>query len=173
MPKPQKVEAVESIKRFLEEADSVFVTDYVGLNVADITLLRKNLRDNSIKYLIAKNTLIRIAARESGYENLLDYLKGPTAIAFAKEDPAVAAKILYDSYKDKEKPVIRAFVLEDQVFTGEQIKRLADLPSREVLLASVVSAIEAPFSSMLSSIDAIFQELVATVDALAAAKEKQ
>jgi len=170
MPKPEKVEKVKYIKQYLEDSSSVFITDYTGLNVADITVLRKNLRENSIKYVVAKNTLMRIAAKEAGYENIIEHLTGQTAIAFSKDDPVTPAKILYDSYKDKEKPVIRAFILEDELYLGDEIVRLADLPSREVLLAQIISSIEAPISSTISSIDAVFQELVATVDSLAQSK---
>lgn len=170
MPKPQKIDAVNNIKKYLEEANSVFITDYSGLNVENITRLRKNLRENSIKYLIAKNTLIKIAAQNTGYENMVEFLSGPTAIAFGVDDPAVAARILYDSYKDVEKPVIRAFILDKEIFDGSEIVRLAELPPREVLLSQLIATVESPLSSLTSGIDGIFQELVATVDALAKSK---
>jgi len=170
MPKAEKIDSVNAIKENLESAKSVFVTEYTGLNVQDITSLRKNLRENSVKYLVAKNTLMRIAAKETGYENLVEYLSGQTALAFGADDPAIAAKILYDSYKDIEKPVIKAFVLDGQLFEGSEITRLAELPSREVLLAQIISAVESPISSIIASIDGIFQELVATIDALQASK---
>lgn len=166
MPKPEKIDAVKNVKKYLEESSSVFVTDYSGLNVAEITVLRKNLRENSVKYLVSKNTLMRIAAREAGYDNIVEFLQGPTAIAFGADDPAVAAKILYDSYKDKEKPVIRAFVLDKELFAGTEIVRLAELPSREILLSLLVATVESPVSALVSSIDAMFQELISTVDAL-------
>ena len=172
MPKPEKITAVSQIKEYLEGAESVFVTDYTGLNVEQITKLRKDLRENSIKYLVAKNTLMRIAANETGYEGLAEHLTGQTALAFGADDPAVAAKILYDSFKAIEKPVIRAFVLDDkdQIFTGDQVVRLAELPSREVLYSQVVASVEAPFSSLIGSIDAFFQELIATLEALEKSK---
>jgi len=100
MPKPEKMEAVSGLKEQMENASSVFVTEYTGLNVHDITILRKNLRENSVKYIIAKNTLMKIAAKEAGLDDIIDYLRGQTALAFGADDPAVAAKILYDSYKD-------------------------------------------------------------------------
>lgn len=171
MPRVEKVEKVNNIKKYLEESNSVFITDYTGLDVADITVLRRDLRENSVKYLVAKNTLLRIAAKEAGYDNILDYLQGQTAIAFAQDDPAAAAKVLYDSYKDIEKPVIKAFVLEDVVYSGEDIKRLAELPPKDILLAQLVSAVEAPIASVVMSLEAVFQELFGTLDALAKSKE--
>ncbi len=171
MPKPEKIKAVENIRKYLEESDSIFVTDYSGLNVADITVLRKNLRENSVRFLVAKNTLMRIAAKDAGYDDITEYLEGPTALAFGKEDPAILARILYDSYKEKEKPVVKAFVVENQLFQGSEVVRLAELPSKEVLLAQLVFSIESPMSSMVNSIDGVFQELLATLEALRKSKE--
>jgi large subunit ribosomal protein L10 len=171
MPRPEKVNSVNKVKESLENSKSVFVTDYTGLNVEQITELRKKLRDNNIKYLVAKNTLMRIAFKEAGREKLLDYLKGQTALAFGADDPVVAAKILYDSYKEIEKPEIRAFTLQDDFFEGREITRLADLPSREELLAQVIMAVESPITSTIGMIDAVFRELVATIDAVAASKQ--
>jgi large subunit ribosomal protein L10 len=119
---------------------------------------------------VSKNTLFRIAAKDTGYDDMLGYLEGQTAIAFAKDDPAVAAKILYNSYKDMEKPVIKAFFLDKETFPGTEIVRLAELPSKEILLSRIVSAVESPITSVISSVDAVFQELVATVEALAKSK---
>ncbi len=170
MPKPEKIQAVENIKKEFENTKSVFVTDYTGLNVADITLLRKNLRENSIKYMVAKNTLIKIAAGETGYEKIVKLLEGQTALAFVKDDPALAAKILYNSYKDIEKPVIRAFVLDKEIYPGTDAVRLAELPSREILLAQIVSAVESPMTAVVNSVEGLFYELIGTLDALAVSK---
>jgi large subunit ribosomal protein L10 len=170
MPKPEKVESLSEIKKFLQESKSVFVTDYAGLNVEDITKLRKDLRENSVKYLVAKNTIMKIAAKETGYDSIVEHLKGQTALAFGFDDPSVPAKILHAAFKAKEKPVIRAFIVDKQKFGGKDIVRLAELPSREVLLSQVVASIESPLSAVIMSIDGVFQELVGTVDALAKAK---
>jgi large subunit ribosomal protein L10 len=171
MPKPEKVESLSEIKKFLQDAKSVFVTDYTGLNVDDITKLRKSLREKSVKYLVAKNTIMRIAAKETGYESIVEYLTGQTALAFGFDDPSIPAKILHTAFKAKEKPIIRAFVVDKKAFSGKEIVRLADLPTREVLLSQIVMAVEAPISAVIMSIDGVFQELVGTVDALAKAKE--
>lgn len=171
MPRPEKVNVVDKVKENLENSKSVFVTDYTGLNVDQITQLRKKLRDNNVKYMVAKNTLMRIAFREAGQDQLLDHLKGQTALAFGADDPVIAAKILYDSYKDIEKPQIRAFTLRGDFFEGKEITRLADLPSREELLAQIIMAVESPITSTIGMIDAVFHELVATIDAVAASKQ--
>ncbi len=171
MPKPEKIEAVNKLKQLMDAASSVFVTDYTGLNVEEITKLRKELRDNSIKYLVAKNTLLKIAATDSGLEKLNDFFQGQTGLAFGADDPSVAAKILYNSFKSIEKPVIKAFVLDKEFYPGSEITRLADLPSKEVLYSMVVAAVESPLTSLVASIDGVFQELVATLEALQKTKE--
>ncbi|MDH4157857.1 MAG: 50S ribosomal protein L10 [candidate division Zixibacteria bacterium] len=167
MPNVAKVEAVARLKKLFEDANSLFVTDYQGLNVSDITRLRKNLRENNVKYLVAKNTLLRLAAREAGVEGVEEHLEGPTAIAFTSDDPAVAAKILQDSYKNRELPRMKVFIVDRQVFGGGEIKRLAELPPKEILYSLVVSAVEAPFAELVGSLDGFFRELVGSIDALA------
>lgn len=171
MPKPEKIEAVAEMKKLFESSSSLFVTDYQGLNVADITFLRKNLRDNKIKYVVAKNTLLKLAAKETGFEKLSEHFVGPTAIAFTDDDPAIAAKVLYDSFKEKELPVTKAFVVDNELHFAADIKRLADLPPKDVLLAQIVSAVESPLTSLIGSIDGFFRELVGSLDALANKKK--
>lgn len=166
MPKPEKTTAVEKITQLFKDSDSYFVTDYQGLNVEDITVLRKNLRENNITYFIAKNTLIKISAEAVGISGLDEHLNGPTAVAFTSEDPAIAAKILNDSFKDKELPRMKVFVVDGQAYDGSEIKRLADLPPREIILSMVVAAVEAPFSELIGSLDGFFRELVGSIDAL-------
>lgn len=173
MPNAQKIEAVARYKKMFEEADSLFVTDYQGLNVADITVLRRDLKANNGQLLIAKNTLLKLAAKEAGVEGLDSHLEGPTAIAFAGADPAPIAKILNDSFKDKELPRMKVFVVEKEQFEGSEIGRLADLPSREILLSMVVAAVEAPFSELVGTLDGFFRDLIGVVDALADKKKSE
>ena len=94
MLRQEKVESVAGLKQLFEDAGAFFITDYQGLNVADMTVLRKNLRENNVKFLVAKNTLFRLAAKDAGVEGVDEHFNGPTAIAFAMDDPSMAAKIL-------------------------------------------------------------------------------
>ena len=171
MPRPEKIDAVEKISKLFDESNSFFITDYQGLNVPDMTILRKKLRDSNIRYLVAKNTLYKLAASKSGLKDFDEHFTGPTAVAFASDEPSVAAKLLYESYKEKELPRIKVFVVDEQVYLGDDIKRLAELPSREVLLSQVVASVEAPLSNLVSTLDAFFTELVRTLDALGEKKK--
>ncbi len=173
MPNPQKITAVAEIKKLFNDADSFFITDYQGLNVTDITGLRKSLRENNVRYLVARNTLFKLAAHQAGVTDIDDHLSGPTAVAFTSDDAAVAARILHDSYKDKELPRMKMFVVDGQVFDGKEIKRLAELLPKETLLAQVVAAVEAPFTQLVGVLDGFVRELVSTVEALAEKKKNE
>jgi large subunit ribosomal protein L10 len=173
MANAQNVAKVEAIQKLFEEANSFFITEYQGLDVAQLTDLRRSLREKSVTYLVAKNTLFRLAAKNSGQPVTDDHFRGPTAVAFTSDDAAAAAKVLHDSYKDRELPRVRVFVVDSDLFDGEDIKRLADLPPKEVLLAQVAAAVEAPLTSLVGSIDGFFRELVGSIDALAAKRETE
>ncbi len=173
MPNAQKVESVASIKELFEKNTAFFVTDYHGLNVSDLTALRRNLRKKNVTFLVAKNTLIKVAANQAGVTGLDEHLLGPTAVAFAKDDAPAAAKILHDSFKSIEKPRMKVFVVDNNVFQGKEIKKLADLPSKDVLLSMIASAVEAPMVGVVSAINALFQELLGTVEALAEKKKSE
>lgn len=173
MPTQEKIAKVAEIAELFKNANAFFVTEYQGLNVADETVLRKGLRENQVRYLVSKNTLFRLGAKEAGVVDINEYLTGPTAVAFCSDDPAVAAKILNDSFKDKELPITRVFVVDGVLYQGTEIKRLADLPPKEVLYAQLVAAVESPFSALVGSIDGFFRKLVGVVDALAEKKKSE
>lgn len=173
MPNAEKIETVAQYRKLFEEVSSIFVTDYKGLNVADITDLRKKLRENNIRFLVGKNTLFRIAADEAQVPGINEHLLGSTAIAFTNEDPAVAARILNDSFKQRELPLMKAFWLDKVVFDGGDIKRLADLPSKEQLYSQLVSAIEAPMTQLVGALDGFFRKLVGSVEALEMKKKSE
>ncbi|UCD64323.1 MAG: 50S ribosomal protein L10 [Candidatus Zixiibacteriota bacterium] len=154
------------MKRLFESYGSFFVTDYQGLNVADMTTLRRNLRGSNVKYLIAKNTLLKLAAKEAGVTGVDEHFVGPTAVAFTSDDPAAAAKVLYDSFKARELPRVKVFVVDQRVYGATDIRRLADLPPREVLLSQLVAAVESPLTALVGSLDGFFRELVGSLDAL-------
>lgn len=169
MPNPAKVQKVAELTELFKGAPAVAVTDFMGLTVAQMTELRKDLREAEITYLVAKNTLLRLAAKDAGQEQINEFLEGPTAIAFASSDPGRMAKLLYDYGKKNEKPAIKALVIDDVLYTGEETERIAKLPSRQDLLAMVVGSVTAPLQNFVGTLDGIIRELVGTVEAM---KEK-
>ncbi|KGK91024.1 50S ribosomal protein L10 [Desulfosporosinus sp. HMP52] len=140
---------VSEIKEKFQQSSGIVLADYRGLTVAQVTQLRAQLRKAGVEYRVLKNNLVRRAADELGVEGLDSYLKGPTALAFSA-DPVAPAKILTEFAKvNKLKTFqIKAGVLEGKVIGAEGVKALADLPSREVLLAMVLRGMQAPLTGM-------------------------
>jgi large subunit ribosomal protein L10 len=166
MIRQEKAAKVAQLQEMFQQSGACFVTDYQGLNVSDLTVLRKNLRNNNVKLIVAKNTLFRVAARNAGVAGLDEYFQGPSAVVFAVDDPSIAARILYDSYKEKQLPRFKAFIVEGQIHQADEIKMLAELPPRLVLLAQVAAAVESPLTSLVGTLDGFFRELIGAIDAL-------
>lgn len=172
MPTQKKAEAIQVIKEKLETAKAVVLTDYRGLNVAQVTDLRKKLRDAGIEYKVLKNTLTGIAAKEVGIdESVENYLQGPTAIAFTYDDPVAAAKILAEFAKGNDKLQIKGGILDKKVISAEGVDALAKLPAREVLIAQVLAGMQAPISGLVNVLQGTIRNFVYVVDAIRKQKE--
>jgi large subunit ribosomal protein L10 len=143
-PRPEKVAVVEEITARFHAADAVFVTEYRGLRVGQLATLRNTLRDGQSELKVYKNTLARLAAREVGLDGLEEYLVGPTALAFVHGDIAAAAKALRDASKANPLLVLKGGALGANIVSADDVKALADLPSREELLAMLAGAFQAP-----------------------------
>lgn len=148
MPRPEKVQAVEEIKERFSDASASFITEFRGLTVSQQQTLRNALRKAGASYTVFKMSLTRRALDELGHNELDEYLVGPTAIAFASEDPVPVAKALEDFGADHEALVIKAGWLNGEVIAPEVVAKLAGLGSRGVLLAMIVGAIKAPLTKM-------------------------
>ena len=135
---------VEEIAGKLKDAASVVVVDYRGLNVAQVTELRKQLREAGVEFKVYKNTLTRRAAEIAGVEAINEVLTGPNAIAFSTEDVIAPAKIINEFAKKNEALEIKAGIIEGTVSSVEDVKALAELPSREGLLSMLLSVLQAP-----------------------------
>ncbi|MCZ0755269.1 50S ribosomal protein L10 [Anoxybacillus sp. J5B_2022] len=139
-----KKQVVAEIADKFRASKSTIIVDYRGLNVAEVTELRKQLREAGIEFKVYKNTLTRRALAEVGLEGLDEVLTGPNAIAFSNDDVVAPAKILNDFAKTHEALEIKAGVIEGNVATVEEVKALANLPSREGLLSMLLSVLQAP-----------------------------
>ncbi len=146
MPRPEKVQAVADIKESLEGSEAVFLTEYRGLTVKAVQELRASLRASGAEYKVVKMTLARLAADDAGITGLDEHLLGPTALAFAKSDPVATAKALKDFAKTHEVFVMKAGVLSGNILSPEEVSRLAEIESREVLLAKIAGAAKAPLA---------------------------
>ena len=171
-PRADKVAVVAEVKEKLENAGGVVLTEYRGLDVPAIAELRKNLAPAGGEYKIYKNTLVRLAANELGME-LDDLLVGPTALAFVGEkadgsqgDPAAIAKALRDYSKTNDALVIKGGLLDGAALSQEDVKALADLPSREVLLSEFAGAMEYILGDFAGVLDSKLREFVYAMDEL-------
>lgn len=154
----EKQQSVTEIATKLRESSSTVVADYRGLNVAQVTELRKQLRAAGIEFQVLKNSLVRRATASAELSQLDEVLSGPTAIAFSKEDAVAPAKILNDFAKKNDAMKIKGGVVEGQVVGFEQIKALADLPSREGLLSMLLSVLQAPMRNFALAVKAVGEQ---------------
>ena len=166
MKRPEKEAVVAQLTEGFRNADAVYLTEYRGLTVPQISDLREKLgRDTS--YTVAKNTLARIAAKEAGIEGLDEILSGPTAITFVKGDFIEAAKVIRDFAKDN-----KAAAADGTVYDAEGAKKLADLKSRPQLLAEFAGDIKASMAKAAYLFNALPTTAVRTIDALREKQEK-
>jgi large subunit ribosomal protein L10 len=143
-----KKQTVTEIADKLRESKSTIVVDYRGLTVGQVTELRKQLREAGIDFKVYKNTLTRRATEEVGLGELNEYLTGPNAIAFGSDDVVAPAKIINEFAKKNEKLEIKAGVIEGNIVSLEDVKALAELPSREGLLSMLLSVLQAPIRNL-------------------------
>lgn len=165
----QKEASVAELTKNFEGSTAVLLTEYRGLTVAELKELRSSIRQDA-EYAVVKNTLTKIAARNAGVEGLDDELKGPSAIAFVHGDPVAVAKGLRAFAKAHPLLVIKGGYFDGAALTADEVNKLADLESREVLLAKLAGAMKASLTKAAFVFTALPSKAVRTVDAL---REKQ
>ena len=171
MARPDKAAAVAELTALFKGSSAAVLTEYRGLTVAQLKALRTALRGNA-NYAVVKNTLTAIAAKEAGLGVLADELKGPSAIAFVTGDPVAAAKSLRDFAKANPALVVKGGVLDGRPLTAADVTKLADLESREVLLAKAAGAFKAKLYQAAYLFTAPASKAVRTVEALRAKQEE-
>jgi large subunit ribosomal protein L10 len=154
----EKQQIVEEITAKLRESAATVLADYRGLNVAQVTELRRKLREAGIEFKVLKNTLIRRATANAELTDLDSVLTGPTAVAFGKDDVVAPAKILSEFAKQNEALKIKGGVVEGRVVGVDEIKALADLPSREGLLSMLLSVLQAPIRNFALAVKAVAEK---------------
>ena len=146
MARPEKIAVVEEIRTKLAEADAAVLTEYRGLTVPELAALRASLRGSDTEYKVFKNTLARLAVEDSGLDGVAAMFEGPVAIAFVRGDAASAAKALRDFGRTNPALVLKGGLLGDRIITSVDIEALAELPSRDALLAQVAGVFQAPLT---------------------------
>lgn len=171
MPKPEKEAAVAELKQRLQESEVAIISQYVGINVAQVTDLRRKMREAGVDYKVYKNTLAAIALSELGLEDAAKYMDGPTAWAFSK-DPVAPAKIIKDFSKQVDKVMMSGGIVSGKVVGPDSLKALADLPSMDQLRAQVVGVIAMPLRNVVGALSALPRNLASVVDQIRKQKEE-
>jgi large subunit ribosomal protein L10 len=167
MPTAAKAQTIEELAQKLKDSKGAVLLDYRGLNVSDITALRRQLQGEEVEFHVAKNTLLRIAADRAEVDVAADLLNGPTAIAFGWRDEISPARAL-TAYARRNRTVqVKGGIISGRSFSADQVDQLAQLPSREVLLAQLLGALQAPLAQTLGVLQAPAREVAGLAQALA------
>ncbi|OHD65689.1 MAG: 50S ribosomal protein L10 [Spirochaetes bacterium RBG_13_51_14] len=172
MVKQYKVDEVSYLVDKLKNRSNVILTNYSGIKVKDLSKLRKTLRSKNAEYRVVKNTLFKRALKEVGIQGLDEHLKGPVAVAFIKEEIGEVTKALKDFAKDVGKFSYSVGILDSVVYTENQIKRIADLPSKEVILAQTMGLINGPARGIAIGINQIMASCARGIKAVAEARSQ-
>ncbi len=171
-PRPEKVKKVEELKELMEKAQGIYLVDFTGLNVSEITELRKRLKRKGIHFEVVKNTLTRIAAQELGLEELKEVLVGPNSIVVTTGEPVEPVRIITGFKKEFEKPEFKAGYVFGRIFDKKEIEALSKLPSLDELRAKVVATISAPLQGLVWTLKGLLQKFVLDLKALQKKKEE-
>ena len=148
MPSVKNINSVKELSVKLDKAKAIYFTDYLGLDVVSVTKLRKNFVEKGVEFTVAKNTLIKLAAKEVGISGIDEFLEGPTAIAFSYDDPTSPARVIKEFLKDFDKPSVKGMIFDGEIFTSDQFDKIANLPSKEQLLSKLVGMLNSPMSKL-------------------------
>ena len=165
-PRPEKVAVVDEVRERLSSANAALLTEYRGLGVGELARLRRSLREAGGEYKIYKNTLVRFAVRELGLDGLETLLVGPTAITFVETDAASVAKALRDFARTNPNLVVKGGLLGAKVLSAADAGALAELPSRDLLLAQLAGAVAAPLQTFAGLLQALPRNLAYGLQAL-------
>lgn len=166
MATQEKIELVNDYKDKFKSAKSVYLADFSGIDVPTVTEVRKKFRDENIEYKVLKNRLAKRSLEGAEIKELDDYLKGVNAFVISYDDPVAPAKIIKEFNKKDEILKLKVVYLEGQVFTAEKAAALADLPTREELLAKFVGLLQAPLSKLLGTLQSPMQKMAGTLEAV-------
>lgn len=172
MVKKEKEVKVKAIKEVFSQGAGLIFADHTGLTVEEAVIVRDKLAENQAYLRVLKNTLALIAAKEVFTDlDLEQLLKGPTSVIVAGEDIVAAAKVIKDFTEEHETLQVKGGILEEQILTAEMVKKIAGLPSREVLLTQLAVALNSPISGLVMTLNGLNRKLVMVLEAIRKEKE--
>lgn len=164
MPRPEKIETVEVLRNRFSNSRAIVLADFTGLTVAEVNELRRKCKSAKVEYSVVKNTLARIAARQANIEDLVQHFQGPVAVATSTVDSIAPVKVLDEFSKAVQKLSLKVGYLDGKIFNPRELKAVAALPPREVLLGQVIGAIQAPIAQIVWTVEGILRNLVSIID---------
>lgn len=164
MPRPEKVETVEVLRNRFSNSRAIVLADFTGLTVAEVNELRRKCKSAKVEYSVVKNTLARIAARQANIDDLVEHFQGPVAVATSAVDSIAPVKVLDEFSKQVQKLSLKVGYLDGKIFTPRELKAVAALPPREVLLGQVIGAIQAPIAQIVWTVEGVLRNLVSIID---------
>jgi len=166
MPNNENIQAVKELTDKLGRAQSIFFTDYLGLDVTTLTELRSKFFEADVEYCVAKNTLVKIAAENNKIEGLDEFLSGPTAIAISYDNLTSPAKVIKEFTKGRDLPAVKGILFDGDVFAGSEFNRIAALPSKEELLGKLVAMLNTPMTQFVRTIQSPMSGVVGVLNSL-------
>jgi large subunit ribosomal protein L10 len=172
MNRDEKQAFVEELQAKLSGANAFYLTDFTGMNVKQMTEFRSRLRKNGVDYVVVKNTLAQRAIADLELPDIAGFFTGPTGVVIGREDPVAAAKVITDFAKEfNDRPAVKLGVVERKEVGPEQVKALAELPSKEVLLAQIAGGLQAPMVRLVGGMQNLVGGLARALDALRQQRE--
>ena len=169
MPTPLKTEIINDLTQKFQSSSGIYFTRYSGMNVATVTELRRKFRENKVSYLVSKNTLTKIAATNAGYEDKLnDFFNGQIGIAYVSGDSTAPARVISNFKKENKDATLEVIglVFEGEIFSAEKYKELANLPSRDELLAQFIGTINQPMSKLFGTLNGALSKFIGVLISL-------
>jgi large subunit ribosomal protein L10 len=172
MKRTEKDEFIGELQQKLEGASAFYLTDFTGLNVKQMTQFRARLRKQGVEYVVVKNTLAQRALQGLDVPDVAAFFTGPTGVVIGRDDAVAAAKALTDFAREfGDKPAVKVGVVERREVNADQVKKLAELPPREVLLAQIAGGLQAPMARLAGGMSQLLAGFARAVDALRQQKE--
>ncbi len=166
MATPEKIAIVEEYTEKFKQAKSVYLTDFSGMDVATVSMLRKKFREADIEYKVLKNRLAKRSLNEAGIDSLDEHLKGVTSFVIGYDDPVAPARIIKDFNGKQERLKLKVVYFEGKVLEAKMASKLADLPTREELLSQFVGVLQAPMTKFAGTLQASMQKLTGVLNSL-------
>jgi large subunit ribosomal protein L10 len=165
MNKDEKTEIISEVKEMINNSSAIYLTDYSGITVADISTIRNEFRKEGVRYKVIKNTLFKRALEEAGkYDKLAEHLVGMTGYAFASNNPVAPAKIIKKYNDASQKLSLKACYIENEYYDGKRLNEIASLPSKNDIIAGIVGSLSSPASGIVGTINAVISNLVSVID---------